>query len=76
MYNFIQDINKSEADILWNKKKNSIEKKYVRYVPCSSNIYPLIWPPSPTPLAPPSSFERYCLRGSEVNKKKKKKRLV
>lgn len=64
MYNYIQDINKSEADILWNKKKTA-SKRNVYYM-CRAQVTFTLWL---TP--PPSSFERYCLWGSEVNLKKK-----
>lgn len=60
MYNYIQDINMSEADILWNKnQKNSIEKKYVLYVPCSSNIYPLV--DTPPPMSSSIIFRETCV---------------
>ena len=67
MHNYNQDINKSEANIGWNKKKNRFDIGTI-----SSNIYPVIHSRTGPSIMSMSSWESYSLRGFEVRNSKKK----
>lgn len=67
MYNYIHDINMSDADILWNKKTPALNSLFFKCTMLKEHLL-FDWPLYQL-HHPPPSLERCRLRGSEVNKK-------